>query len=78
MDKTKRKKRKAFVEQDICVSCGSCVKVCPLGAIQIVKGIMAEVDMNKCVGCGKCAKECPASIITIQEVEEEYNEKKLV
>ena len=35
-----RKKRKAFVDQSACVACGCCVKVCPLGAVQIVKGIM--------------------------------------
>ena len=64
-----RKKRKAFVAQKDCVACGCCVKVCPLSAIQIVKGIMAQVNMDKCVGCGKCAKECPASIIEIREVE---------
>ena len=63
-----RKKRKAFVAQVDCVACGCCVKVCPLGAIQIVKGIMAQVNMDKCVGCGKCAKECPASVIEIREV----------
>ena len=53
-----RKKRKAFVEQADCVACGCCVKVCPLEAIRIISGIMAQVDMGKCVGCGKCAKEC--------------------
>ncbi|MBQ9990370.1 MAG: 4Fe-4S binding protein [Lachnospiraceae bacterium] len=63
-----RKRRKAFVEQEYCVSCGCCVKECPVSAIQIVKGIMAEIDRQICVGCGKCAKECPASIITIREV----------
>lgn len=69
MEKAKRIKRKAFVAQDLCVACGCCVKVCPMGAIQIMKGIMAAVDLSKCVGCGKCAKECPASVITIKEVE---------
>ena len=64
-----KKKRKVFVQQSDCVACGCCVKVCPLGAIQIMKGIMAEVDMTKCVGCGKCEKECPASVIIIREVE---------
>ena len=64
-----RKKRKAFVAQGDCVACGCCVKVCPLSAIQIVKGIMAQVNMDKCIGCGKCAKECPASVIEIREVE---------
>ena len=62
-----RKRKKAFVEE-ACVACGCCVKVCPLSAIQIVKGIVARVDAEKCVGCGKCARECPASVITIEEV----------
>jgi len=64
-----RKKRKAFVYQADCVACGCCAKVCPLGAIQILKGIMAQVDLAKCIGCGKCAKECPASVIELREVE---------
>ena len=62
-------KKKAYVNDKYCVACGCCVKVCPLGAIQVIKGIMAQVDVAKCVGCGKCAKECPASVITIREVE---------
>ena len=69
MEKAKRIKRKAFVAQDQCVACGCCVKVCPMGAIQILKGIMAQVDLAKCIGCGKCAKECPASVIELREVE---------
>ena len=64
-----RKKRKAFVEQSDCVACGCCVKVCPLQAIEIVRGVMAQVRQEKCVGCGKCARECPASVIVIREVE---------
>ena len=62
-----RKRRKAVVDQTACVACGCCVKVCPMQAIAIVRGIMAEVTEGKCVGCGKCAKECPARVITIQE-----------
>lgn len=64
-----RKRKKAFVDQGLCVACGCCVKVCPMGAISIFKGIMAAVDMDKCVGCSKCAKECPASVIEIREVD---------
>ena len=61
-----RKKRKAFITQEDCVACGCCVKTCPVGAIQIMRGIMAQVNMDKCLGCGKCAKECPASVIQIR------------
>ena len=69
MKTTTRKKKKAFVSTDVCVACGSCVKVCPMKAIEIRKGIMAEGSAEKCVGCGKCAVECPASVIEIREVE---------
>ena len=46
------------------------MKVCPVRAIGIDRGITARVDRDKCVGCGKCAAECPASVITLQEAEE--------
>lgn len=65
----KRAKRKAFVDSSLCVACGCCVKVCPMDAIHVVFGTMAQVDFEKCIGCGKCARECPASIITIKEAE---------
>ena len=65
-----RKIRKARVNQNSCVACGCCVKVCPFSAIKVVNGIAAHVDTDKCVGCGKCARECPASVIELQEVQE--------
>lgn len=63
------KRRKAQVDSTHCVACGSCAKVCPMQAIEIVRGITARVNPDKCVGCGKCAVECPASVITIREAE---------
>ena len=64
-----RKRRRTVVDQSTCVAYGCCIKVCPLRAIEIVRGVMAQVNGDKCVGCGKCARECPASVIEIQEVE---------
>ena len=63
-----RKKRKARVSQADCVACGSCVKVCPKGAVAVYKGLYAQVDEALCIGCGKCAAECPAAIIEMAEV----------
>ena len=63
-----RKKRRAFVEQTDCVACGCCVKVCPMNAIRVYRGLYAQVSEDRCVGCGKCAKECPATVIEIREV----------
>ncbi|WP_430734537.1 ATP-binding protein [Intestinimonas butyriciproducens] len=68
MEKTGRRLRRAFVTREDCVACGCCVKVCPLGAIAVVKGIAAQVDGERCVGCGKCARECPGTVIEIREV----------
>ena len=68
MERAKRSRKRVFVAEESCVACGCCVKVCPLKAIVIWKGIVARVDAAKCVGCAKCARECPASVIEIREV----------
>lgn len=58
--------RLAFVNQSECVACGSCMDVCPRGAVSVWRGSFAVVDEGLCVGCGQCAKECPASVIEIR------------
>lgn len=63
------KKKKAIINKDFCVACGTCVKVCPLQLISIEQGVFAKINFDKCVGCGKCKKACPASIIEIQSLE---------
>jgi len=68
--KKKVTKKKAQVLKNDCVACGTCVNVCPLGAIKIVAGVFAEVDLAKCVGCSKCVFACPASTIEIITKEE--------
>lgn len=64
-----RSKRYASVDSKRCVACGSCNKVCFLGAISVWKGCSAVVDTERCVGCGKCAGICPAGCIAIKERE---------
>ena len=54
---------------EYCVSCGSCIKVCPMSAISIWKGVVAQIDKEVCIGCGKCVKECPAGTIELQNRE---------
>ena len=60
-----RKKRRVFVEQRDCVACGCCVKVCPMNAIEVYRGLYAQVSEDKCVGCGLCVKACPQGIIRL-------------
>lgn len=56
-------RRQASINEAGCVACGSCLKVCPKGAIQIYQGLFARVDSSSCIGCGRCVKICPASVI---------------
>lgn len=66
--KTKRASSIAALDARLCVSCGSCEKVCPRAAIRVYKGVYARVDAALCIGCRKCVAACPASIIHMQEV----------
>jgi len=52
-----------------CVSCLTCMKVCPYGApeISLANGKnRVEIQAAKCMGCGSCASECPAKAIQLQ------------
>jgi ferredoxin len=51
---------------------GSCVKVCPFGAIEMENGL-ARIIEEKCAGCGKCVAECPKGIIKMVPVRSEYS-----
>jgi len=48
-----------------CLGLGSCVQICPFGALHINSNGIAEVDPAVCHGCGKCVKACPRGLITI-------------
>lgn len=52
-----------------CVSCLTCVRVCPYGAPEVSAANnknRVEIQAAKCMGCGSCAAECPAKAIQLQ------------
>ncbi len=46
-----------------CLGLGTCVGICPFGAMIMLPGGLARVDPVKCTGCGKCVDACPKKII---------------
>ena len=48
----------AYKITDTCVSCGTCVDNCPVGAISQGDTHM-EINPDMCVSCGTCASVCP-------------------
>jgi glycyl-radical enzyme activating protein len=50
---------------DKCIACGSCMPVCPQGALVKAGGGKAAVDWTRCDSCGKCAPECAPQALQI-------------
>jgi heterodisulfide reductase subunit A-like polyferredoxin len=56
----------AWVDPDKCISCMTCVHICPYMAPRINEFNKAEVQGTTCMGCGSCTAECPAVAITLR------------
>jgi Fe-S-cluster-containing hydrogenase component 2 len=52
------------ISHDRCIGCGTCVGVCPKGAL-FVAGGHADVDEMLCDSCGLCIPACPEGAISM-------------
>lgn len=53
-----------------CCACKLCEKVCPAGAIKVVKEgekISFDIDLKKCIFCGNCTYYCPKGAIKMSK-----------
>lgn len=55
-----------------CLHLGSCMAVCPAGAIYRDSEGDIVVDKEKCIGCGKCTTVCPNKVIKMVPYRAEY------
>jgi heterodisulfide reductase subunit A-like polyferredoxin len=55
----------SYVNQDKCISCMTCVTVCPYSAPFCNLDGKGQIEAAKCMGCGICVSECPARAIQL-------------
>ena len=53
---------KPYVDQEPCIGCGRCVKICAHDAPSVTDG-KASIDHARCVGCGRCIGVCPTDAV---------------
>ena len=49
------------LDRTSCISCGKCVRACPM-QVQVLK----DINSAECIRCGKCAAECPTGAIELR------------
>lgn len=76
--------RVAVVDEQRCVGCLTCVRICPFGVPHIVSGLAgvgnlmgaAHIEPAVCQGCGSCVAECPAQAIHLRHYSDSQIEAK--
>lgn len=53
--------KSAIIDADLCCGCGTCVGVCPTGAltIDLFQSHQPTICRSKCIQCGLCYEVCP-------------------
>lgn len=62
------------VDEEICGGCGTCVSICPFGAITLRTEDtrrIATVTTAQCKGCGSCGVTCPSGAISIRHFKDQ-------
>jgi len=57
-----------MIDKNVCIACGACVGICPVGAIKYETDGKPQIDPEVCIQCGACAGMCPVGAIDISDV----------
>lgn len=56
---------KAFIDEQNCIGCGKCIRVCPTDAIVGSKQVLHTILPQLCTACSNCINTCPTDCITL-------------
>jgi len=56
---------KIIIDQERCVGCGVCAKVCPQRVLEVADKKMRVRDEKRCMGCFGCEDECPHGAVRV-------------
>lgn len=63
----------ADVSEELCVGCGKCIEVCPMGALSLISKYdvkknkkVAILTAENCIGCGVCVNVCKPGAIEMK------------
>uniref|UniRef100_A0A7C4XKF7 Hydrogenase iron-sulfur subunit n=1 Tax=candidate division WOR-3 bacterium TaxID=2052148 RepID=A0A7C4XKF7_UNCW3 len=56
----------AYVNEDYCSVCKTCVSACPYNAI-VIENEKIKIREDLCMGCGVCASACPAAASRLEK-----------
>lgn len=65
---------KAFIDEENCIGCGKCIRVCPTDAIVGSKQVLHTVLPQFCTACSNCINTCPTDCITLSTLGVELSE----
>jgi ferredoxin len=63
----KEVKRAIQLDRDSCFDCGTCLSLCPTGALHQTEDKSVELDENKCIYCELCVPSCPVRALKLSK-----------
>ena len=57
---------KPVIDNKKCISCGTCVSVCPMQVFEMKDGRVEVTSPEKCVQCKACEISCPVKAIEVK------------
>ena len=65
---THKPRRRAVIDESLCIGCRKCVDACPVDAILGARKLMHTVMAQECTGCELCLPPCPVDCIALVPV----------